>query len=170
MSVEDILGQAKEAVRKVVPDQVEITHIDLEGPVVVLYTKNMDVFADNNDLVRQLAQSMRRRVMIRPDPSLLSRQEDAERIIKELIPPEAQITNINFEDETGEVTIEALSPGLVIGKQGSILNDIKKKIGWSPKVSRTPPIPSKTVEDVRQYLRSVQVSNPAFAFKQLFTG
>ncbi len=162
MSVEDILGQAKEAVRKVVPDQVEITHIDLEGPVVVLYTKNMDIFADNNDLVRQLAQSMRRRVMIRPDPSLLSRQEDAERIIKELIPPEAQITDINFEVETGEVTIEALSPGLVIGKQGSILNDIKKKIGWSPKVSRTPPIPSKTVEDVRQYLRSVQEERNAF--------
>jgi len=162
MSVEDILGQAKETVRKVVPDQVEITHIDLEGPVVVLYTKNMDVFAENNDLVRQLAQGMRRRVAIRPDPSLLSSQEDAEKTIKELIPIEAQITNVNFEVETGEVTIEALSPGLVIGRAGSILNDIKKKIGWSPKVSRTPPIPSKTVEDVRQYLRSVQEERNAF--------
>ncbi len=162
MSVEDILGQAKETVRKVVPDQVEITHIDLEGPVVVLYTKNMDVFAENNDLVRQLAQGMRRRVAIRPDPSLLSSQEDAEKTIKELIPLEAQITSVNFEVETGEVTIEALSPGLVIGRAGSILNDIKKKIGWSPKVSRTPPIPSKTVEDVRQYLRSVQEERNAF--------
>ena len=125
MSVEDILGQARDAVRKVVPDHVEITVIDLEGPVVVLYTKNMDVFAENNDLVRQLAQTMRRRVAIRPDPTLLAKQEEAERAIKEIIPQEAQITNVNFEVETGEVTIEALSPGLVIGKQGSILNDIK---------------------------------------------
>ena len=162
MSVEDILGQAKEAIRKVVPDQVEITQVDLEGPVVVIYTKNLDVFAENNDLVRQLAQNMRRRVAIRPDPSLLSSQEDAEKVIREVIPPEAQIASINFEVETGEVTIEALSPGLVIGKHGSILNDIKKRIGWAPKVSRAPPIPSKTVDDVRQYLRSVQEERNAF--------
>ncbi len=162
MSVEDILGQARDTVRKVIPDHVEITDIELEGPVVVIYTKNIDVFAENNDLVRQLAQNMRRRVAIRPDPSLLLSHEDSERIIKELIPTEAQITNINFEVETGEVSIEALSPGLVIGKHGQLLNDIKKKIGWVPKVSRTPPIPSKTVDDVRQYLRSVQEERNAF--------
>lgn len=162
MSVEHILEQARETVRKVLPDQVEITQIELEGPIVVIYTKNMDVFAENNDLVRQLAQSMRRRVAIRPDPSLLMKQEDAEKAIREFIPAEAQITSVNFEVETGEVTIEALSPGLVIGKHGSILNDIKKKIGWAPKVSRAPPIPSKTVDDVRQYLRSVQEERNVF--------
>ena len=162
MSVENILEQARETVKKVLPDQVEITEIELEGPIVVIYTKNMDVFAENNDLVRQLAQSMRRRVAIRPDPSLLMKQEDAEKAIREFIPPEAQITSVNFEVETGEVTIEALSPGLVIGKHGSVLNDIKKKIGWAPKVSRAPPIPSKTVDDVRQYLRSVQEERNTF--------
>ncbi|MCJ7606461.1 MAG: beta-CASP ribonuclease aCPSF1, partial [Thermoplasmata archaeon] len=42
------------------------------------------------------------------------------------------------------------------GKHGSILNEIKKEIGWAPKVVRAPPIPSKTVSDIRNYLRSVQ--------------
>ena len=67
MGLEDILSNAREVVRKVVPSTVEITNIEFEGPTIVLYTKNMDVFAENNDLVRQLAQSLRKRVTIRPD-------------------------------------------------------------------------------------------------------
>ncbi len=162
MSIEDILNEAKAVVKKVVPDHVEITQIDFEGPVIVVYTKNMEAFAESNDIVRQLAQNLRRRIAVRPDPSLLSKPEDAEAVIREVIPKEAQITNIFFEQETGEVTIEALAPGLVIGKHGSLLNEIKRKIGWAPKVVRTPPIPSKTVEDIRAYLRTIQEDRQAF--------
>lgn len=162
MSIEDILDDAKSVVRKVVPQHVEITRIDFEGPLVVIYTKSMEAFAENNDLVRQLAQNLRRRVAIRPDPSLLAEQEAAEAVIREVIPAEAQIVNIHFEDETGEVAIEALAPGLVIGRHGAILNELKRKIGWAPKVVRAPPIPSKTVDDIRQYLRSVGDDRAAF--------
>ena len=162
MSIEDILNDARAVVKKVVPDHVEITQIDFEGPVIVIYTKNMEAFAESNEIVRQLAQNLRRRIQVRPDPSVLMKQEDAETAIRELIPKEAQITNIFFEEETGEVQIEALSPGLVIGKHGALLNDVKRKIGWAPKVVRTPPIPSKTVEDIRAYLRTIQEERQAF--------
>jgi len=162
MSIEDILNDAKAVVKKVVPDHVDITQIDFEGPVIVIYTKNMEAFAESNDIVRQLAQQLRRRIQIRPDPSVLMKPDDAEKVIRELIPKEAQLTNIFFEEETGEVQIEALSPGLVIGKHGSLLNEIKRKIGWAPKVVRTPPIPSKTVEDIRAYLRTIQDERQQF--------
>ncbi|MDH4123344.1 MAG: beta-CASP ribonuclease aCPSF1, partial [Thermoplasmata archaeon] len=66
---------------------------------------------------------------------------------------------------TGEVTIEAISPGLVIGKQGAVLNEIKKDIGWAPKVSRAPPIASKTVSEIRNYLRHVDDERKAFLRK-----
>src|SRR5437773_12447692 len=51
---------------------------------------------------------------------------------------------------------------MVIGRHGSILNEVKKKIGWAPKVVRTPPIPSKTVEEIRQYLRTINDERQAF--------
>jgi KH/beta-lactamase-domain protein len=156
MGIEKILEDAREAVKKTMPPHIEVTDIDFEGPVIVIYTKNLDEFARNNDLVRQLAQSLRRRVAIRPDPKMLADPENAQERIRNIIPDEAKITNIYFEDDTGEVTIEAISPGLVIGKHGAILNEIKKEIGWAPKVVRAPPIPSKTVSDIRNYLRSVQ--------------
>src|SRR5207249_12274811 len=100
--------------------------------------------------------SLRKRTTVRPDPYLLASQDETEKTIREIIPAEAQITSIYFETDSGEVTIEALSPGLVIGRHGAVLNELKKKIGWAPKVVRTPPIASKTVEEIRQYLRTVR--------------
>jgi len=155
MGVESFLEEANKIVAKIVPPNVKITNIEIEGPIVVIYTKSFEEFASNNDIVRQLAQGLRRRVAIRPDPSLLADIDRAETEIRHIIPPEAEITDIYFEEDSGEVTIEAITPGLAIGKHGAILNEIKKRIGWAPKVVRSPPIPSKTVSDIRNYLKTV---------------
>ena len=71
------------------------------------------------------------------------------------IPKDAEITNIYFLPEVGEVTIEVMKPGVAIGKQGVLLNEIRKTVNWSPKIVRTPPIQSKTVKEIRGYLRSM---------------
>ncbi|MBX8636213.1 MAG: beta-CASP ribonuclease aCPSF1, partial [Thermoplasmata archaeon] len=155
MSLEKVLDDVKETVRKIIPSEVEVTNIDFEASVVVIYIKNFEAYSQNSDIVRQLAQALKRRVDIRPDPSLLANKDDAEKKIREIIPDEAQVTDIFFDDETGEVIIEAISPGVVIGKQGAVLNEIKREIGWATKVVRAPPIPSKTIGDIRTYMRSI---------------
>jgi KH/beta-lactamase-domain protein len=165
MGVEHILETAREEVRKIVPSSIKITNIDFEGPVIVIYTENLEMFADNSEIVKQLAQGLRRRVAIRPDPNMLAPADKSEAKIREIIPKEAEITDIFFDHETGEVTIEALTPGLVIGKHGSVLNELKKEIGWAPKVTRAPPLPSKTVSEVRSYLRSVREERIEFLRK-----
>jgi len=167
MSAERVLEDARKQIRKIAPADIDITSIEFEGPVVVIYTKDMEKFAtkEGNDIVRQLAQGMRRRVSIRPDPSTLADPETVEAKLREMIPEEAQITDIYFDEDTGEVTIEAISPGLVIGKQGSVLNEIKKEIGWAPKVVRAPPLASKTVSDIRSYLRQTSDERKAFLKK-----
>ncbi len=106
MSADRILDEARDQVRKIVPSSVNITSIDFEGPVVVIYTQDMEAFASNNDIVRQLAQGLRRRVAIRPgNLSTLADPEVVEKRIREIIPVEAEITDIYFEQDTGEVTI-----------------------------------------------------------------
>ena len=165
MIADRVLEDAKEQIRKIAPSDVNITAIEFEGPVVVIYTRDMEKFASNNDIVRQLAQGLRRRVAIRPDPGMLADPEVVEKRIREIIPEDAQITDIYFEDDTGEVTIEAIAPGLVIGKHGSILNEIKKEVGWAPKVVRAPPLPSKTVSDIRNYLRQISDERKSFLKK-----
>jgi KH/beta-lactamase-domain protein len=86
--------------------------------------------------------------------TVITNIETAEKKIKKIIPEEAQISNIYFLPEVGEVTIEAMKPGAAIGKQGKYLNEIRKSINWSPRIIRTPPIQSKTVKEIREFLRS----------------
>ncbi|MCK5548687.1 MAG: beta-CASP ribonuclease aCPSF1, partial [Thermoplasmata archaeon] len=63
------------------------------------------------------------------------------------------------------VAIEALNPGLVIGKHGYLLNELKRKIGWVPRVARAPPIASKTVAEIRTYLRGIRDEREDFLRK-----
>ncbi len=154
MSFESLIEQTREALREVLPETIEVSDIELEGPHVVVYTKQLDAFLSGGDYLRQVAQRLHRRVVVRSDPATLIDPKEAEKAIRQLIPVEAEISQLFFEPETGEVTIEAASPGAAIGRGGSVLNDLKKQIGWVPTVVRTPPIPSKTVEEVRIHLRN----------------
>lgn len=153
MSYDSLLEQTRTALHEVLPETIEVTDIELEGPHIVLYTKHLEAFLSGGDYLRQIAQRLRRRVLVRSDPATLIDPKEAERAIRELIPAEAEISALFFEPETGEVTIEAANPGAAIGRQGAVLNELKRRIGWVPTVQRTPPIPSKTVEEVRIHLR-----------------
>ena len=68
------------------------------------------------------------------------------------MPKEAVINNIKFVAEFSEVYIEALKPGLVIGKNGSTLKSIAIETSWTPKVLRTPTMNSDTLTRVRQLM------------------
>ena len=155
MTVDDVLREIKGKVRGVIPPSIDVTDVEFEGALVVIYTKHPDKFAKNEDLVKQLAKMLQKRIAVRPDPSVITDTDTAEKKIKNLIPKDAEITNIYFLPEVGEVTIEVMKPGVAIGKQGVLLNEIRKTINWSPKIIRTPPIQSKTVKEIRGYLRSM---------------
>ncbi len=158
MSYENLIKRIRTEIETLVPEGIEITGIDFEGPVVVIQTKNLDEFVFDSNLVRKIAQGLKRRVAIRPHNSLVRDVNEASEIIKKTIPPEARITDVSFNHDSNEVTIEALSPGLAIGKHGSNLNEIKRKTGWAPLVVRTPPIESRSVKDIRSYLKDPEIT------------
>jgi len=155
MPIDDVLREIKGKVRGVIPPSIDVTDVEFEGALLVIYTKHPDKFAKNEDLVKQLAKMLQKRIVVRPDPSVITDIDTAEKKIKEIIPKEAELTNIYFLPEVGEVTIEVVKPGIAIGKQGTLLNEIRKEVNWSPKIIRTPPIQSKTVKEIRGYLRSM---------------
>jgi uncharacterized protein len=165
MGVEDVLRELADQVRSELPSGVEVTDIEFEAATLVIYTKHPEKFAEDEDLVRRLAKRLRKRLVVRPDPSVLADISQAQEKINSIVPSEAEITEIYFEPDVGQVVIEAKKPGLVIGRHGSTLNDIKKAIGWAPQVMRTPPIPSKTIKDIRDYSRTVSEERKQFLRK-----
>jgi len=154
MAIEDVLADLKKKIEEKVPDNTTITSVEFEGPQLVVYTEDPKNFADNGQIVRTLAKTLRTRIVVRPDPKVLVSPEEAIGKIKDTVPKDAVLSNFHFDPDVGEVVIEAEKPGLVIGKHGETLREITKKIGWTPKVVRTPPIKSRTVKNIREFMRT----------------
>ena len=154
MAIEDLLSDLKTKIEDKLPSGTTISSVEFEGPQLVVYTEDPRKFADNGNIVRTLAKSLRTRIVVRPDPKVLLPPEESIEKINATVPKEAVISNHYFYPDVGEVVIEAEKPGLVIGKHGETLREITKKIGWTPKVSRTPPIKSRTVKNIRAFMRT----------------
>ncbi|HID60874.1 MAG TPA: beta-CASP ribonuclease aCPSF1 [Hadesarchaea archaeon] len=149
MAAEELLKEIKRIVKEETPFAGAVSDIDFEGPRVVLYCKNLDLLIENGEAIKELARKIRKRIILRPDPSILTEKEKAEQQIRKLVPEEAGITDIIFSEDIGEVTIEAEKPGIAIGKGGTLLRELMYKISWTPRIVRAPPIKSDLVRNIR---------------------
>lgn len=129
-----------------------IEEANFEGANIVLYTNDQNFFREGESKIKSIVDKIKKRVELRCDTKILTDKDQTEKIIKELVPEEAGLTNILFDQHRSIVVIEAKKPGLVIGKQGVILNEIKYKTLWSPQVQRSPAITSKITENIREVL------------------
>ena len=147
-----IPNKIREVILSSLPTEAQVTRIEFEGPEISIYVKKPEVMMENENLTRNIAKAIKKRVVVRTDPSIRRSKDEATRIIKELTPAEADIRSIEFDDTLGEVIIKAKKPGLVIGKGGSLLKTVLIKTGWRPVVVRAPPIESKILPQVIQHL------------------
>lgn len=130
----------------------KIRKVDVEGPKVILYTDDMPYFVDNPQKVRSMASSLKKRIIVRSSPEALMDPVKAKNAIEQIIPSEANIVSVEFDEFFCEVRIEAEKLGLVIGKHGETLEKITRETGWNPKLLRKPPLLSDTVRSIRKTL------------------
>jgi len=142
--LEDLKGE--------LPAGAEVENVQLEGSKIVIFTKEPDYFRENPDLIKKLVGKYKKRIDVRAHSSLLMDREKAEKKINEIVPEEGEIANLIFLPDSSRVIIEARKPGLVIGKNGQTLREIKKAVGWAPHVERTPTIPSNIIKTVRHVI------------------
>jgi KH/beta-lactamase-domain protein len=137
-----------------VPKEAEITRVEFEGPALAIYTKRPEILIEQSQIIANIVNIIRKRIVVRSDPSVRVPEKEAERIVPDIIPKEAEITNINFDPSLGEIIIEAKKPGLVIGKDGAVLQKIVRETRWRPRILRSPPLNSKIVAHMRHYLHT----------------
>ena len=130
----------------------KISDVNFEGANIVLYTKDTDFFLNNNGIIKRVVDDIKKRVELRPDPSITMDMEKAEKLIRSLIPEEAGVDQVIFDPQRSRVIIEADKPGLAIGKQGALLRDIRMQALWVPLIRRKPAIRSKLIENTRAVL------------------
>ncbi|MHA1167856.1 MAG: beta-CASP ribonuclease aCPSF1 [Candidatus Hodarchaeales archaeon] len=149
-SYEDNLQELKKQLLNSIPPNIEPpSSIDFEGPFVVIYTKQPELIMEDGGLIKLLAKKLRKRIVLRYDISVRLDHDEAEARIKEIIPDEAEITAMSFDDILGEVVIEAKKPGIVIGQNGNNLRNITREVFWRPIVVRTLPMSSSIITSIR---------------------
>ena len=142
----DILKNIKEKLPR------DITEANFEGANIVLYTNNEKFFKEGESKIKEIVNEIKKRIELRADQKILPDKELAEKRIRDIVPEDAEITNIIFDYHRSIVIIEAKKPGIVIGKQGMTLDDIKKETLWTPQIQRSPAIKSQITENIREVL------------------
>jgi len=144
--------KTRQTILEHLPQDAELTRIEFEGPSLAIYTKRPEIRVTESKAITEIVGLIKKRIVIRSDPSVRMAENEAQRTISSIIPHEAEVTNVLFDPTIGEAIIEAKKPGLAIGKDGVTLQEIVVKTKWIPRVLRSPPKPSKIIAHVRHSL------------------
>ena len=143
-----------ETIKELIPKEAGLTKVEFEGPDVAIYVKNVAAIYGDENVIRNVSTNVKKKLIVRSDTSSLMDPDQTVKKILALLPPDAGVTQegIRFIPDFNEVQIEAMKPGLVIGKHGSTLIRIVLETGWVPKVLRIPPMNSDVVKGVRNLM------------------
>ena len=118
------------------PHEASLTKIEYEGPCIALYSKNPSYLLKNNQLVLNMVNSIKKRIVIRTDESLRLSQQESIKVIADTIPRDAGITGTFFDAALGEAVIFAKKPWTILHEGGDF--DLTEKIGWKVRVRKAP--------------------------------
>jgi uncharacterized protein len=118
------------------PHEASLTKIEYEGPCIALYSKNPSYLLQNNQLVLNMVNSIKKRIVIRTDESIRLSQEESIKVIANTIPIEAGVAQTFFDAVLGEAIIFAKKPWTVLHEGGDF--DLTEKIGWKVRVRKAP--------------------------------
>jgi uncharacterized protein len=118
------------------PQEASLTKIEYEGPCIALYSKNPSYLLQNNQLVLNMVNTIKKRIVIRTDESIRLSQDESTKVITDTIPKDAAVTGTFFDAVLGEAVIFAKKPWLIL-REGNGL-DLTEKIGWKVRVRKAP--------------------------------
>ncbi len=130
------------------PKEAEITRIEFEGPRIALYTKNPKFLQQNSNIISDIVNNVKRRVVVRTEKTIRKPEEEVKNIIDKAVHSEAEIKNIFFDSALGEVIIETLSPKILTSGKDFNIIDLTDKTGWKIKIRKTPTIPSTSIQNI----------------------
>jgi len=96
-----------------IPKEASVTKIEYEGPRIALYTNSPRYLMENNEIISNLVNVIKKRIVIRTDKSIRKSEEDARKLLTQLVPVDAKLQNTFFDTATGEVSLEAKRPWLL---------------------------------------------------------
>ena len=112
--------ELKDEIAKIVPKSIDY-RVDLEAGNIAIVTPVPEKFGGGDGLVGKIAKKIKRKIKIRPDPSIVKPELEAKSLIESIIPEEAEISQIYFDGCFSEVIIQCQNPGKPLGEEVRML-------------------------------------------------
>ena len=137
-----------------IPKEANITKIEYEGPRIALYTNTPRYLMENNEIISNLVNVIKKRIVVRTDESIRKSEEDARKILLEFIPTDANLQSTFFDTALGEVSLEAKRPWL-LQRNAEEFNhaEVTEKIGWKLRIRKATTNPSSTIKMINYNLK-----------------
>ena len=137
-----------------IPKEASVTKIEYEGPRIALYTNSPRYLMENNEIISNLVNVIKKRIVVRTDDSIRKSEEDARKLLNQLVPTDAKLQNTFFDTATGEVSLEAKRPWL-LQRNAEEFNhaEITEKIGWKLRIRKATTNPSSTMQTINYNLK-----------------
>ncbi|HYZ50260.1 MAG TPA: MBL fold metallo-hydrolase, partial [Nitrososphaeraceae archaeon] len=121
------------------PGESHITKIEYEGPRIALYSKNPAYLIQNTQILSNMVNTIKKRIVVRTDESIRKSEEECIEILNKSIPKQVGIIEIFFDHALGEVEIFVEKPSLIANASGDYAGaDLVGKIGWQIRIRKAP--------------------------------
>jgi uncharacterized protein len=136
-----------------IPKEAQVSKIDYEGPRIALYTKSPSFLMENNQIVSDLVNVIKKRIVVRTEESIRKNEEDARKVIAEALPKEAELGGTFFDTATGEVSVEVKRPWLLQNNPEFNSAKLAEQMGWRIRVRKATTIQSSTIQQINYNLK-----------------
>ena len=137
-----------------IPREANVTKIDYEGPRIALYTTSPRYLMEHNEIISNLVNVIKKRIVVRTDESIRKLEEDARKILAQCIPKEADLQGTFFDTATGEVSVEVKRPWLLQKNVEAFSHaEVTEKTGWKLRVRKATTNPSSTIQAINYNLK-----------------
>src|SRR5919106_220850 len=120
------------------PKESSLTKIEYEGPSIALYSDNPAYLLKNNQVISNMVNTLRKRIVIRTDESIRKPKTETIGLLNSIVSKEIETECIFFDDALGEVVIYVRNPVELSTSIERNNFEIIEKTGWKLKFRRKP--------------------------------
>ena len=137
-----------------IPKDANVTKIAYEGPRIALYTNKPRYLMENNEVISNLVNVIKKRIVVRTDEKIRKSEEDARKILDGMVPAEAELEATFFDTATGEVSIEVKRPWLCQRDAVEFNHtEVTENTGWKIRIRKATTKPSNTIKTINYQLK-----------------
>jgi KH/beta-lactamase-domain protein len=121
------------------PKESGLTKIEYEGPKIALYSRNPAYLMQNNQLISNMVNTIKKRIVVRTDESIRKLQAESADIISKAISKDVGVAGTFFDPVLGEAVVFANKPWMLAQTGEEFDNiDLAEKTGWRVKIRKAP--------------------------------